>query len=158
MKKLVISLFLLLGAFQTTFSSSIESAPYLFDFQNYEHNPNVRPYTSEDYNQVSAVLNENYLGFGLGYEGYATLVYEKNGIIQGVCIFEFATGYVELLAVGKAYQGQGVGKALLVAAVSFLSKEHNPQSVELYSLPDAKPFYQKAGFKFEGQWGSLQLS
>lgn len=163
MKKLVLSLVLLLGAFQATFSNSIESsdqksAPYLFDFQNYEHNPNVRLYKPEDYNQVNNVLNENSLGFGLGYEGYATLVYEKEGVIQGVCIFEFATGYVERLSVSKKYQGQGVGKALLHEVMYVLYSKYNIKRVCLYSLATAVNFYKKLGFQFQGQDASLQFA
>ena len=163
MKKLVLSLFLLLGAFQATFSNSIEnadqeSAPYLFDFQKYEHNPNVRLYKPEDYNQARNVLNENNLGFELGYEGYATLVYEKEDKILGVCIFEFETGYVQRLSVSKVYQGQGVGKALLHEVMHTLYSKYNIKRVCLYSLATAVNFYKKLGFQFQGQDASLQFA
>ena len=50
------------------------------------------------------------------------------------------------MAVLKAYRGQGLGTAMLLAAVA-ICKQHGSKQVMLSSQTQAIGFYEKAGFK-----------
>ncbi|PSB57076.1 GNAT family N-acetyltransferase [filamentous cyanobacterium CCP1] len=56
---------------------------------------------------------------------------------------------IERVAVLAAYRGQGIGKALMEAAVSYLDCPAVPE-IKLNSQVQAKSFYEKLGFKPQG--------
>ena len=91
------------------------------------------------------------------------LVYGKKASqIQGVCAFGVSkeykgSGYIDTLSVLHKYQGQGVGRALLNASVCSLYQEHGVREITLCSVHSAVPFYQRAGFEFDGLVGTLKL-
>ena len=139
-------------------TASSEEVSSLFNLENYKKNPCVRLCKSEDSNHVYKVLKGNgFRGYSLKEESCETLVYEKDGIIQGVCIFA-DSGYVYCLSVAKKYQKQGVGKALLYEVMHVLKTKHTINIVTLLSFSSAIPFYKKLGFKFEGNDGSFDFA
>ena len=156
MKKLIVYLMLFLSASQQNFAQANQqfndkNSTNFFNIEQYQHNPCVRLYKPEDFDQASRVLQANGLDYSMSLLSCITLVYEKNDMILGVCIFEFETGYVHRLSVGKDYQHQGIGKALLCEVMHILYTKYNIGKVRLYSLLSAIPFYKKLGFIFKGQ-------
>ena len=61
------------------------------------------------------------LGAMMG-ETYRSWVYEADGCIVGFCNAEARTGEVVVLAVQAGFEGRGIGKALLSAAVAYLER------------------------------------
>lgn len=130
-----------------------------------DHQKFIRLYKpDQDFAQACANLESNLLaGDVLKDPGAIILVYGKKASqIQGVCAFGISkeykgSGYIDSLSVDKQYQGQGVGRALLNASVSSLYKEHGVREITLCSVCSAVPFYQRAGFEFDGLVGTLKL-
>ena len=129
----------------------------------------IRIMTLEDYEEVCR-LWQNTPGMGLnnvddsreGLERFlrrnptSCFVAEEEEKITGtiLCGHDGRRGYLYHAAVAEAYQGQGIGKALLEAALHALEQEIRSRiapgwavSLELISTREGVPFYKKNGFE-----------
>lgn len=123
----------------------------------------VREYTDADRRQASAIFAENgfsaemYLPHGNKKTSNTVLVYEQDDYIKGVCSFMPEHGYIHGLSVGSAYKRQGIGSALVYAAMYDCKSNHDASFVSVMSSSDAKPFYGKLGFTFISDTGRRSL-
>ena len=107
----------------------------------------VIKYASRHCGQASAILSQHKLGHPLDTPGLQTLVYKEGSAVKGVCIFGVADGYVYRLAVGKAYQRQGVGRALLHRAMFVLHDDYGVEEMSLnYQTDEARGYYANLGW------------
>lgn len=66
-------------------------------------------------------------------------------------------GYLKLLFIERAYQGQGLGRKLLSLCIEAATLSgHRPEVLEVKSAVNAVPFYEKLGFKRQGEEEEMQ--
>lgn len=116
--------------------------------ERYEKNDHIRYYDSADQAQVKKILIENKLDFDLNMQSCIYLVYEQEGVVKGVCVFDVATFYIYRLVVGKNFQHKGIGKALLYEVMHLLHEDYDETTMSLHSEKEAIGFYKKLGFVF----------
>jgi len=72
----------------------------------------------------------------LAKDSYRLFVADCDGVVAGFSVAEAADGEVQALAVRAGYEGRGIGRALLAAAVDFL-RERGVARPFLYTSPRA---------------------
>ena len=145
MKKLMI-LFSFFGGLLCA-AEDVSKVP-LLRLDNYRPNPCVVDYAPKYYTPAYEILAENKLQHDLGVPELDTLLFKDGPIIKGVCIFGTDDGYVYRLSVGKSYQGQGIGKALLHEAMHRLYTDYEIKKMSLhYETPKAREYYRHLGWQ-----------
>lgn len=115
--------------------------------------------TSEDVEAVAECLtelNQNFVNhFGITatekyLEYLPILIYRENGQILGVCVLDGRNDYLEIeaIAVHKNHQKKGIGTKL-IKSVEHIARQNNYESIRAlsYAFYNAKPFYDRHGFK-----------
>ena len=152
-KKLPV-LFSMILSMGSVFSCEKDDKFSVISVQSYRSHKSVREYIAADKDQARNILLEHSLEFPLGMPSCATLVYKEGDTIKGVCISNISDGYIYRVAVGKKYQGQGIGKSLLYAAMHTLYVDYAISEVSLHSEKASVGFYKKLGFQIDA--GSLK--
>jgi ribosomal protein S18 acetylase RimI-like enzyme len=137
--------------------------------QGFENNPNIRIKRADNATEKKAAIIECEEAFdvvgGIDHEkiiekicSYAEvqIAYEDGPV--GYCAIyandlNSKVGYITLIGVKKDYQGLGIGKRLLNAAIeTAINQGMNRIKLEVYrENRDAINFYQKNGFEFTGE-------
>ena len=83
-------------------------------------------------------------------ENHVILAFDEERLIGVVNMKK--DGYLKLLFVEGDVQGKGLGKKLLSLAIEGATAEgHRPELIEVKSAVNSVPFYEKLGFKPEGE-------